>query len=264
MVGAAVMADEEAFVAVRPGCLVHGRGALDRGVERQIADIVLVQPQLQLGFERQGVKPPRGGKGTLDHRFRHAVAGGIEKADLFAGAAGFGGGAREGAGLAGKIRCEIDDGDLCRRGGVILDPVLLKQVHRSLRRGSASIAGRGRARERVRIRPRRPGGTGAVFRGGRPRGRRCSRAARRGRHRRRWHGSARRRRWGSGLPPSCGGIRRFAVRTRRWTSGALSLRLCATIVLTPNWLTTRCAGFPKKSPPARLPAMVARRRNSTL
>ena len=86
MVGAAVVADEEALVLVRPGRLVHRRGALHRGVHRQVADIVLVELQPQLFLERQRVKPARGGEGARrSASLRHAVAGAVEEADILAG-----------------------------------------------------------------------------------------------------------------------------------------------------------------------------------
>ena len=82
MVGAAVMADEKALVLVRPGRFVDGRGALHRGIDRQIADIVVVEPERQLLRQGQGMKPARGGKGALDQFVANAVVQRIEEADL--------------------------------------------------------------------------------------------------------------------------------------------------------------------------------------
>ena len=129
MVAAAIVADEEAFIPVRAGRLVHGRGALDRGIDRQIADIVLVEPQLQLVGERQGMEPPRGGKGAIDHRLGHAMVQRIEEPDILAGVARRGGDAPERARLAGENRGEIDDRDLRGRVGAVADRMLFKQVH---------------------------------------------------------------------------------------------------------------------------------------
>src|SRR5712691_4068684 len=102
MVEAAIVTNEEAFVLVGAGRLVHRRGALDRGVDRQIADIVLVEPQLQLVGERQGMELPRGGKGAIDQRLGHAVVQRIKEPDILAGVARRGRDAPESTGRAAK------------------------------------------------------------------------------------------------------------------------------------------------------------------
>jgi hypothetical protein len=91
VVGAAIVADEKALILVRSCRLVHGRGALHRGVDRQIADIVVVELQFQLVGERQCVEPAGCGKGALDDLVGYAVVQRIEEADFGAGAPDLGG-----------------------------------------------------------------------------------------------------------------------------------------------------------------------------
>ena len=129
VVGAAVVADEKALVLVRAGRLVDGRGALHRGVDRQVADIVLVEPELEFFLQRQRVKAARGGEGAVDQRLGHAVPGGVEEPDILAGIADIRREAAERAGLAGEERTEIDDRDLRRRRFRVLDAEFLEQVH---------------------------------------------------------------------------------------------------------------------------------------
>jgi hypothetical protein len=75
-----VVGDEEAFVLVRLRRLLYSRGAGHRGVDRQIADIVVVEPEREPLLEWQGVEPARGGKGQLDYILGHAVVHRIEEA----------------------------------------------------------------------------------------------------------------------------------------------------------------------------------------
>ena len=84
MVGAAIVADEEALVEIRARGLVHGGGALDALVRREVADIVLVYRQAPLVVHRHGVELARGLEGRVDDLLRHAVAGEVEEADLLA------------------------------------------------------------------------------------------------------------------------------------------------------------------------------------
>ena len=109
---------------------MHGRGALHRGVDRQIADIAVVEPQLEFFGQRQRVEGARGGEGPVDHRFGHAMPGGIEEADLLAGMPDRGGEALQRARRTGEDRGEIEYRDLRRRRVVILDPEFLEQIHR--------------------------------------------------------------------------------------------------------------------------------------
>jgi hypothetical protein len=75
---------QKALVLIGPGCLVHGRGAPYRGVDRQIADIVVVEPERELLLERQGVEPTRRGKRPPDRVVGDAVVQRIEEPDIFA------------------------------------------------------------------------------------------------------------------------------------------------------------------------------------
>ena len=132
MVGAAVVADEKALVLVRPCRLVHGRGALHRGVDRQIADIVLVEPELQLFLERQRVKAARGGKGALDQLFRHAVVGRIEKPDILARMADLRRQAASAPGSPANSGPKSMTGICDAAASWILDAEFLEQIHRRL------------------------------------------------------------------------------------------------------------------------------------
>src|SRR5256886_8347328 len=75
MVGAAVVADEEALVEVRPGRLVNRRVPLHALVHRQVADVVLVDLERELFLQGDRVELARGVEGGVDERLRHRVAG---------------------------------------------------------------------------------------------------------------------------------------------------------------------------------------------
>ena len=75
------------------------------------------------------MEPARGGEGALHQRFRHAVIGRVEEADILAGVAHHRGGAVEGAGLAGEAGPEIDQRDLRRGRGIIAHRMFLEQIH---------------------------------------------------------------------------------------------------------------------------------------
>ena len=75
------------------------------------------------------MEPARRGKGAVDQLFRNGVVQRIEEPDLLAGMPQLTRKSRQRACLAGKKRPEIDDRDLRRRRGVILDPEFLEQIH---------------------------------------------------------------------------------------------------------------------------------------
>jgi len=86
------------------GLLVHGRGALYRGVDRQVAHIVVVEPERELLLERQGVAPTRRGKGPIDRVVGDAVVQRIEEPDIFAGAGNIDRYTLESSARTGKVR----------------------------------------------------------------------------------------------------------------------------------------------------------------
>ena len=73
MIRPTIMADKEALILVGLRRLVHLRCSLHRCVHRHVADIVLVQPKLQLLFERQCMETSRCGEAAIDDLLRHAM-----------------------------------------------------------------------------------------------------------------------------------------------------------------------------------------------
>src|ERR1700732_3601708 len=100
---------KKAFVLVWAGGAMHGRGTLHRGVDRQIADVVVIELERELALERQGVEPARGGEGPFDHLVANAVVQRIEEPDILAGVGDLGGDPVEGSRLAAEIWPIIDD-----------------------------------------------------------------------------------------------------------------------------------------------------------
>ena len=186
MVRPAIVADEKALVLVRPRRLVHGRGALHRGVHRQVADVVPVQPQREFFVHRQRVEAARRGEPPVDHLLRHAMIERVEEPDMLAGVPHLDRHPGQRAGLAGEGRPEIDHRDLRRRLRVVPHRVLLEEMHRSppIPPAGASV-GRGqrpvkRAASRELLRGiAAPTQDGAEWQGERARGKRraCSRPA---------------------------------------------------------------------------------------
>ena len=111
MLGAAVVADEEALVVVRPRGLVDLRGPLDALVHRKVADVVLIDPQRPLLDGGHRVELPRGGERGVDDRLRHAVPRDVKEAHLLACASHLGRDIIQSARLATKRRADVDDGD---------------------------------------------------------------------------------------------------------------------------------------------------------
>jgi hypothetical protein len=112
---------------------VHGRGALYRGVDRQIADIIVIKPERELLLERQGVEPTRRGKCPLDCVVGDAVVQRIEEPDIFTGVGNIGGYPIESSRRAGKVRPVIDGRDHSCGRLIILDRILLEEMHSCLR-----------------------------------------------------------------------------------------------------------------------------------
>ena len=79
------MADEEALVKVGPRVLVNRGRALHALVHRQIPDVVLVDLEPHLVFERHRVELARGLERVVDDVLGHAVTGHVEEADALAG-----------------------------------------------------------------------------------------------------------------------------------------------------------------------------------
>jgi anaerobic selenocysteine-containing dehydrogenase len=87
----------------------HGRR------DRQVSDVVPVEPQRQLVVERQRVEAARLGEDVRDERRRHGMIDDEVEADVLEGVAEGGGGAFRGARRAGEVRAEVQDGNLDRR-----------------------------------------------------------------------------------------------------------------------------------------------------
>ena len=115
VIGAAVVADEEAFVVVWPSRRVDGRVSLHALVHREVPDVVLVDLERAFRLERHRVKLARGGEGRVDQRLRHPVAGQVEEADRLAGASHLARRALERPRLRAKRRSDVDQGDRLRR-----------------------------------------------------------------------------------------------------------------------------------------------------
>src|SRR6516165_1433274 len=133
MVRPAIVADKKALVLVWLRRLVDGRGALHRGVDRQIADIVLVQLKRELLLDRQGVKPAGGSKGSADQLVRDAVVQRVKEPDILAGMRNLGRDVLERSWHTGEIGAVIDDRDQCGGGVIISDRLLFEEVHSFLR-----------------------------------------------------------------------------------------------------------------------------------
>ena len=129
MVGAAIVADEEALVEVRPGRLVDGRVPLHALVHRQVPDVVLVDLQRALQLERRRVELARGREGVVDHPLRDAVAGQVEEADGLAGAPDLDRHGLQRTRLPSERGPDVDQGDGLRRRVDVLDRQRLEDVH---------------------------------------------------------------------------------------------------------------------------------------
>jgi hypothetical protein len=90
---------------------VNRRSALQALVHGQVADVVLVDLEPQLVFDRHRVELARGLEGGVDNRLGHAVTGHVEEADLLAGMPQLRRGGVEAAGLPAECRSEVDHGD---------------------------------------------------------------------------------------------------------------------------------------------------------
>ena len=131
VVGAPVVADEEALVEVRAGGLVDGGGALDALVRREVADVVLVDREAALVIHGHGVELARGAERGVDDLPRHPVAGEVEEAHLLARAPHLLGHGLEPAGVAPERGPEVDDRDGPRGRLEILHRHGLEDVHRT-------------------------------------------------------------------------------------------------------------------------------------
>src|SRR4029077_20675767 len=111
MVGCAVAGDVEALAEIRPGVPVDWRMPHDLGAERQITDIVLADLEGELVGLGPGEELRRDGEGVLYQARRHTVLGDHEKSGVLACA---GNGARQrrnGVGIAGEVRPDVEHGD---------------------------------------------------------------------------------------------------------------------------------------------------------
>ena len=99
---------------------------MHRGVDRQIADIVAVEPERELLLKRQGVKLARRGKRPLDRVVGDPVVQGIEEPDIFASMGDFDREAFESARHSGEVGSIIDDRDHLRGRGRIANRKLLE------------------------------------------------------------------------------------------------------------------------------------------
>jgi hypothetical protein len=73
MVVRQVARHEEGFVEIGLGHGLHRRGAQRIAAHRQVADIVLVDPDVHLPVERQGMESRGLLEGAADQRLGHAV-----------------------------------------------------------------------------------------------------------------------------------------------------------------------------------------------
>jgi hypothetical protein len=129
MIRPTIMADKEALILVGLRRLVHLRCSLHRCVHRHVADIVLVQPKLQLLFERQRMETSRCGEAAIDDPLGHAMVEYIEEANVLAGVTHLLGQPLQRARFASEIWTIVDDRNLLGRFGKVLDRVLLEQMH---------------------------------------------------------------------------------------------------------------------------------------
>jgi hypothetical protein len=106
---------EESFDQVRLIVVVQLGMPGHRGFEREIADIVLVNPQGQFCLFRLLVEASRSIERASDQRFRYAMVYDEIEADVLQCGPKFGGDLGQGAWGAGTIIAEIDNRNFTRR-----------------------------------------------------------------------------------------------------------------------------------------------------
>jgi hypothetical protein len=111
MVGGEVARHKERFAHIGLGDLRHDRGAQCVAHHRQIADIVLVELDLELLVKRPSVEAGDLAIDLAHQRRRHAVVDNRIEADLGQRVAQLGRGTVERPGLVREIGSEIDDWD---------------------------------------------------------------------------------------------------------------------------------------------------------
>ncbi len=117
VVGRQVALDEKRLVEVGPIVLVQPRMADGRPLERQVADVMPIDPQRQLGLVRLRVKPLRRGEAVIDQRLRHPVVDDEVETDLFQRMTKVVGQRLSRTGGARKITCQVKHRNLLTRVG---------------------------------------------------------------------------------------------------------------------------------------------------
>jgi len=130
MVGGDVARHKERLAHIGFGDVRHDRGAQSVAHHRQIADIVLVELDVELLVERPGVEAGDLAIDPVHQRRRHAVVDDRIEADLGQRIAQLGRGMVERPGLAREIGSEIDDRDRVCIGHGYTDPRGAPAIHR--------------------------------------------------------------------------------------------------------------------------------------
>jgi hypothetical protein len=102
---------EEGFVEIGLGDGLHRRGAQGIAAHRQVADVVLVDPDLHFPVERLAMEPRGLAEGAADQRLGHAVIDDEVEADLGQRNAQLARRAFEGSRFPGEVGPQVDDGN---------------------------------------------------------------------------------------------------------------------------------------------------------
>jgi hypothetical protein len=111
IVGRTLAAQEECFVQAGFAVVIHRGAAGDAAAHRHVADVMFVDPQLQLLLRRLRMEAARLCEGRVDQRLRNAVAAQVVKADAGEGIAQRASQPRQFAGVAGEIRTDVEHGN---------------------------------------------------------------------------------------------------------------------------------------------------------
>ncbi len=111
MIVGQVARHEEGFVEIGLGDGLHRRGAQGIAAHRQVADIVLVDPDLHLPVEWLAVEPRGLLEGAADQRLGHAVIDDEVEADLGERKAQLAGRALQRPGFPCEVGTQVDDGN---------------------------------------------------------------------------------------------------------------------------------------------------------